>query len=223
MQTVTSSGVTTDEAGAPPSSPPGTLRTKERAETERADHDARFEAEALPLLGQLYGAALGYTRNHSDAEDLVQETFLKAYDRFHQYTPGTNIKAWMYRILTNTYLSNYRKAQRSPKRSTSDQVEDWQLASAASHADQGLTSAEDEALALMPSRDLREALHDLPEEQRLIVLLVDAQGLTYKEAAETLDIPLGTVMSRLHRARKTLREELTSLARDHGIGGQADD
>ena len=119
--------------------------------------EARFMDEAMPLMNQLFGAALGMTRNRADAEDLVQETYLKAYQKFHQYQPGTNIKAWLYRILTNTYITSYRKAQRSPKRASSDTVEDWQLADAASHSEVGLKSAEVEALEALPSSQLRDA------------------------------------------------------------------
>ena len=126
-----------------------------------ASLQARFMDEAMPLMNQLFGAALGMTRNRADAEDLVQETYLKAYQKFHQYKPGTNIKAWLYRILTNTYITGYRKEQRSPKRASSDTVEDWQLADAASHAEVGLNSAEVEALEALPSTQLREALDSL--------------------------------------------------------------
>ncbi len=185
--------------------------------------DALFEAEALPLLDQLFGAALGMTRNRADAEDLVQETYLKAYDKFDQYTPGTNIKAWLYRILTNTYISHYRKVQRSPKRAATDTVEDWQLADAASHDGTGLVSAEGEALAAIPSEQVKGALEALSEEHRMVVLLADAEGLSYKEIAQVLDVPIGTVMSRLHRARRALRASLGDVAREYGIGGHPDE
>ena len=163
--------------------------------------------EAMPLMNQLFGAALGMTRNRADAEDLVQETYLKAYQKFHQYKPGTNIKAWLYRILTNTYITSYRKAQRSPKRASSDTVEDWQLADAASHSEVGLKSAE------------VEALDSLSEEHRMVVLMADVEGMSYKEIAEELGVPMGTVMSRLNRARKNLRSALADVAAEYGIGG----
>lgn len=190
-------------------------------DTERAS-DRLFEEEALPLAGSLFGAAVGLTRNRADAEDLVQETYLKAYQKFHQFTPGTNIKAWMYRILTNTYISTYRKAKRSPMRTSTDSVEDWQLADAASHDARGLESAEVEALAAMPSSQVRDAVDALKEDQRLVVLLSDVDGLSYKEIAQVLDIPIGTVMSRLHRGRANLRARLAHVAAEYGIGDRND-
>ncbi len=187
-------------------------------ELSQEDRDRLFAEQAIPLIDQLFGAALGMTRNRADAEDLVQETFLKAYTKFHQYQQGTNIKAWLYRILTNTYITHYRKAQRSPKRSGGEEVEDWQLAAAASHDEKGLVSAEAEALDNIPSSELRTALESLSEDQRVVVLLSDVEGFAYKEIADMLDIPIGTVMSRLHRGRRNLREGLSALAAEYGIG-----
>lgn len=187
-------------------------------ELSQEDRDRLFAEQAIPLIDQLFGAALGMTRNCADAEDLVQETFMKAYTKFHQYQQGTNIKAWLYRILTNTYITHYRKAQRSPKRSGGEEVEDWQLAAAASHDEKGLVSAEAEALDNIPSSELRTALESLSEDQRVVVLLSDVEGFAYKEIADMLDIPIGTVMSRLHRGRKNLREGLSALAAEYGIG-----
>ena len=187
-------------------------------ELSQDDRDRLFAEQAIPLIDQLFGAALGMTRNRADAEDLVQETFMKAYTKFHQYQQGTNIKAWLYRILTNTYITHYRKAQRSPKRSGGEEVEDWQLAAAASHDEKGLVSAEAEALDNIPSSELRTALESLSEDQRVVVLLSDVEGFAYKEIADMLDIPIGTVMSRLHRGRKNLREGLSALAAEYGIG-----
>ena len=187
-------------------------------ELSQDDRDRLFAEQAIPLIDQLFGAALGMTRNRADAEDLVQETFMKAYTKFHQYQQGTNIKAWLYRILTNTYITHYRKAQRSPKRSGGEEVEDWQLAAAASHDETGLVSAEAEALDNIPSSQLRTALESLSEDQRVVVLLSDVEGFAYKEIADMLDIPIGTVMSRLHRGRKNLREGLSALAAEYGIG-----
>lgn len=187
-------------------------------ELSQDDRDRLFAEQAIPLIDQLFGAALGMTRNRADAEDLVQETFMKAYTKFHQYQQGTNIKAWLYRILTNTYITHYRKAQRSPKRSGGEEVEDWQLAAAASHDEKGLVSAEAEALDNIPSSELRTALESLSEDQRVVVLLSDVEGFAYKEIADMLDIPIGTVMSRLHRGRKSLREGLSALAAEYGIG-----
>ena len=187
-------------------------------ELSQDDRDRLFAEQAIPLIDQLFGAALGMTRNRADAEDLVQETFMKAYTKFHQYQQGTNIKAWLYRILTNTYITHYRKAQRSPKRSGGEEVEDWQLAAAASHDEKGLVSAEAEALDNIPSSQLRTALESLSEDQRVVVLLSDVEGFAYKEIADMLEIPIGTVMSRLHRGRKNLREGLSALAAEYGIG-----
>lgn len=188
-------------------------------EISQEEKDRLFAEQALPLVDQLFGAALGMTRNRADAEDLVQETFMKAYTKFHQYQQGTNIKAWLYRILTNTYITQYRKAQHSPQRSGGEDVEDWQLAAAASHDEKGLVSAEAEALDNIPSAELRSALEALSEDQRVVVLLSDVEGFAYKEIAEMLDIPIGTVMSRLHRGRKNLRDSLSELAAEYGIGG----
>jgi RNA polymerase sigma-70 factor, ECF subfamily len=183
-------------------------------ESERA---VRFERDALPFLDQLYGAALRMTRNAADAEDVVQETFAKAYASFHQFAPGTNLKAWLYRILTNTYINTYRKKQRQPLLSDDDDVEDWQLHRAEQHTSVGLRSAEMEALDLMPDSAVTEAMNALSADFRTAVYLADVEGFSYKEIAEIMGTPIGTVMSRLNRGRTQLRVALADHARELGI------
>lgn len=186
---------------------------------ETAEIGFAFENEALAHLDRLYSAALRMTRNPADAEDLVQETYVKALKGRESFKPGTNMKAWLYRILTNTYINSYRKAARSPQLSGDEDVTDWQLARAASHDSQGLRSAEMEALDNTPDAVVAEAMASLAENYRLTVYLADVEGFSYKETAAIMGTPVGTVMSRLNRGRSQLRKALADYAADRGIGG----
>ena len=191
----------------------------DREKETLAARKARFEKDALVFTSQLYGAALRYTKNTHDAQDLVQDTYAKAFTSFHQFEPGTNLKAWLYRILTTTFINNYRKDQRRPKISASE-IEDWQIADASSHtSDQG-KSAEDEVLENIADKDVKEALAAMPEEFRMAVYLSDVEGFSYKEVAEITGVPTGTVMSRLHRGRKLLRASLADYAKSRGFGSE---
>jgi RNA polymerase sigma-70 factor (ECF subfamily) len=197
------------------SSNTGELVRVDRNKETAQERSKRFEADALQYMNQLYSAALRYTRNPEDAQDLVQDTYAKAYTSFHQFEPGTNLRAWLYRVLTTTFINTYRKDQRRPQKSDSE-LEDWQIANAASHtSDQG-KSTEDVVLENLPDSDIKRALAEIPEEFRIAVYLADVEGFSYKEIAEIVGAPAGTVMSRLHRGRKQLREKLSEYARELG-------
>jgi RNA polymerase sigma-70 factor (ECF subfamily) len=182
---------------------------------------ATFAEQAMQYAPQLYSAALRMTRNQADAEDLLQETYLRAYRGFEGFTEGTNLRAWLFRILTNTYINIYRARQRRPAETDLADVEDLYLYRRLGTLDQVLAarSAEDELFDLFTDDEVKQALEDLPENFRLPVLLADVEGFSYKEIAEMLDIPIGTVMSRLHRGRKAMQRALFEFARARGLAG----
>lgn len=184
----------------------------------KPDLSTLFEEQALPFIDQLYGAALRMTKNPSDAQDLVQETFVKAFAAFKQFEQGTNLKAWLYRILTNTFINTYRKKQREPYQGTIDELEDWQLGGAESTTASSSRSAEAEAIDHLPDSTVKDALQSLPEDFRMAVYFADVEGFSYQEIAEMMKTPIGTVMSRLHRGRRMLREMLAGYALEQGIG-----
>jgi RNA polymerase sigma-70 factor (ECF subfamily) len=180
-----------------------------------ADRNVRFERDALAFTDQLYAAALRYTKNPEDARDLLQDTYLKAFTSFHQFEEGTNLRAWLYRVLTTTFINSYRKGQRQPQIAQGE-LEDWQVGRAQSHTSDLGKSAEVEALEKLPDSDIKRALQEIPEDFRMVVYLADVEGFSYKEIAEIVGAPAGTVMSRLHRGRKQLREKLADYARELG-------
>jgi RNA polymerase sigma-70 factor (ECF subfamily) len=185
--------------------------------TATTDLGPLFEEQALPLMDQLYAAALRMTRNPADAQDLVQETFVKAFAAFGQFEQGTNLKAWLYRILTNTFINSYRKKQREPYQSTIDDLEDWQLGGAESTTAATSRSAEAEAIDHLPDSAVKDALQAIPEDFRMAVYFADVEGFSYQEIADIMKTPIGTVMSRLHRGRRMLRDLLTDYARERGL------
>jgi RNA polymerase sigma-70 factor (ECF subfamily) len=196
----------------------------ERAVELSSSDKQRFQDEAMPLLDSLYAGALRMTRNPADAEDLVQDTLLRAYRAFDRFEPGTNLKAWLFRIMTNAYINTYRKKQREPLKVSQDEVEDFDLYRELKDHDPSLSETpETIVLDSLVDSDITEAIDDLPEQFRLAVVLSDVEDFSYAEIAEIMDVPLGTVMSRLHRGRKALQKRLWELARDRGIvKGSAD-
>ena len=182
---------------------------------------ANFEDDAMQYAPQLYSAALRMTRNPADAEDIVQETFLKAYRAYDTFEEGTNLKAWLYRILTNTYINKYRKQQRRPSEVELGELQDLYLYKRIGEQSGATQSAEADMLDAFVDQDIIEALDSLPENFRMPVLYADVEGFSYKEIADMLDIPIGTVMSRLHRGRKALQRKLWNLAEARGLTGTA--
>lgn len=197
-------------------------QTSDSAVETRSELEARFTRDALPYLDQLYGAAMKMTRNPQDAQDLVQETFAKAFAAFERFAEGTNLKAWLYRILTNSYINTYRKRQREPYLGAVDELEDWQLGGAESTTASSSRSAEAEAIDRTPATVVTDALNGLPEDFRMVVYLADVEGFSYQEIADIVERPIGTVMSRLHRGRARLRQALGEYAKEQGFDVDGD-
>jgi RNA polymerase sigma-70 factor, ECF subfamily len=196
----------------------GTLLRTELTDAQRRD---LFEQQVMPEVDRLYGAAMRYTHDPTEAQDVVQETVAKAFQSFHQFQQGTNLRAWLYRILHTTYISMYRKKQRRPQEALQESIDDFSFYDEARTGD----SAEYEVLETITDEQVKEALADLPEAFRMAVYLADVEGFAYKEIAEIMDTPIGTVMSRLHRGRKALQKALRDYAEDNGLidspGGRA--
>jgi RNA polymerase sigma-70 factor (ECF subfamily) len=180
---------------------------------------ANFEKDAIQYAPQLYSAALRMTRNPADAEDVVQETYLKAYRAYDSFQEGTNLKAWLYRILTNTFINRYRKQQRRPSEVELGELQDLYLFRRLGEESGATRSAEEDALEHFVDEDVKAAMESLPEHFLLPVYYADVEGFSYKEIAEVMDIPIGTVMSRLHRGRKALQQKLWKLAEERGLTG----
>jgi RNA polymerase sigma-70 factor, ECF subfamily len=191
--------------------PDGSIVRAELTDRQRRD---LFEEQVLPNLDRLYSAALRYTRNPADAEDLVQEAIAKAFAAFHQFQQGTNLRAWLYRILHNTYINQYRKAQRRPQEDLKDEIDDFSFYDRVTSS---AGSAEREVLDALSADEVKQALSELPEQFRMAVYLADVEGFAYKEIADIMDTPIGTVMSRLHRGRKALQQALAEYAEARGL------
>ena len=217
MPIATLSSAPTQTLVAPASTVDSPAMTSDQTDAARRDD---FVEQAMQYADQLYGAAMRMTRNPADAADLVQETLLKAYAAYGSYKQGTNLRAWLYRIQTNTYINTYRKQQRRPFEAPLDDLEDWQIGDAESFTATSSRSAEAEAIHRMPSGVVKDALQQVPEDFRMAVYWVDVEGLSYAETAEVMESPIGTVMSRLHRGRKLLRGLLGDYAREQGIAVQ---
>ena len=193
-------------------------------DADTARRQQQFTTQAMEFMPSLYTAALRMTRNTADAEDLVQETYLKAYRAWDSFQQGTNLKAWLYRILTNTFINRYRSKKRRPDETELDEIEDLYLYRRLGGLEAAQTgrSAEDEVMDLFTETDVKAAIEALPENFRLAVLLADVEGFSYKEIAEILDIPIGTVMSRLHRGRKALQRALVDFGTQRGLVATSD-
>ena len=207
--------------------PVSTDQSSELSEPSRDLSDeelsALFATDALPYLDQLYGTALRMTRSTTDAEDLVQETYAKAFAAYRTFRKGTNLRAWLFRILRNTFINDYRKAQRQPRFQPTDELGDAQMLNIESRSAGGSRSAEIEALELLGDDDVSAALAEIPEEFRTAVVLADVEGFSYREIADIMDSPVGTVMSRVHRGREALRGLLDDYAKDQGLVGARGD
>ncbi len=202
-------------AGAAEAAAP-TKPTPPRESRNDADLSAQFERDVAPLIGALYHQSLRMTHSHADAEDLLQDTLLKAFTGFSTFRPGSNLSAWMHRILVNTYISSYRKMRRRPTLYSTEEITEPQLVASVEHSARGLPSAEDQALETLPDNDIRAAMQALPEKFRTTVYYADVEGFRFAEIAELTEAPIGTVMSRLHRGRRQLRRLLAEVARDRG-------
>jgi RNA polymerase sigma-70 factor (ECF subfamily) len=209
----TERGAITTTVGTQSCAPPPAPDACENCATA-AELSARFQRDAIPLLEPLYRRALRMTNSCADAEDLVQETMLRAYSNFHSFRDGSNINAWLHVILRNTYINGYRKRQRQPEQYPTDQISDQQLAAIAAHSSTGMCTAEDEALTRLPDTRIKAAMLALPEQYRMTVYYADVAGFRYREIAEIMDTPKGTVMSRLHRGRRQLRNLVADTTDD---------
>ncbi|GAA2056777.1 sigma-70 family RNA polymerase sigma factor [Leifsonia soli] len=192
-------------------------RPKRTIRPEANRDDLLFEQQVLPYTDRLYAMALRMTRNQADAEDLVQDTVVKAFAAFPRFKQGTNLRAWLYRILTNTYINTYRKKQKEPYQAALHDLDDFQLGTAGSLTSSAPRSAEAEAIDRLPDSAVKDALESVPENFRMVVYLADVEGFSYQEIADIMKTPLGTVMSRLHRGRRLLRDQLSDYARELGI------
>lgn len=216
-------GITASRFSLGPSGLDSKTMKRPKAKTGPTDPEQirAFEQQALPLMPSLYGAALRWTRNPSDAEDLVQETMAKAFVAWGQYQDGTNLKAWLYRIMTNTHINAYNKRAKDQTKGSIDELEDWQLGSAESLTSNSSRSAEQEAIDNLPAETIKNALQSIPDDFRMVVYYAVVEGLPYATIAEIMGTPVGTVMSRLHRGKRELRKLLYNYAKEEGYAVDA--